>query len=103
MGDKKDGLQGSVLEEDSVKTKEPPLFKVLLHNDDYTTMEFVIEILMYVFNKSPESAAKIMMNVHQKGIGVSFQSKESKATDSTCRFMQLRQQQSDALDHQARG
>jgi ATP-dependent Clp protease adaptor protein ClpS len=52
------------------KTKEPPMYRVLLHNDDYTTMEFVIEVLMYVFNKSPESAAKIMMNVHQQGIGV---------------------------------
>jgi ATP-dependent Clp protease adaptor protein ClpS len=52
------------------ETREPPMYRVLLHNDDYTTMEFVVEILMYVFNKSPESAAKIMMNVHQKGIGV---------------------------------
>ncbi len=51
------------------ETKEPPMYRVLLHNDDYTTMEFVIEVLIYVFNKSPESAAKIMMNVHQKGIG----------------------------------
>jgi ATP-dependent Clp protease adaptor protein ClpS len=52
------------------ETKEPPMYRVLLHNDDYTTMEFVIEVLMYVFSKSPESAAKIMMNVHQQGIGV---------------------------------
>jgi ATP-dependent Clp protease adaptor protein ClpS len=52
------------------ETKEPPMFRVLLHNDDYTTMEFVIEVLIYVFRKSPESAAKIMLNVHQKGIGV---------------------------------
>jgi ATP-dependent Clp protease adaptor protein ClpS len=46
------------------------MYRVLLHNDDYTTMEFVIEILMVVFNKSPEAAATIMLNVHQKGIGV---------------------------------
>jgi ATP-dependent Clp protease adaptor protein ClpS len=52
------------------ETREPPLYRVLLHNDDYTTMEFVVEILMYVFNKSPESAAKIMLNVHHKGVGV---------------------------------
>ena len=52
------------------QTREPPMYRVLLHNDDYTTMEFVVEILMYVFNKSPETAAKIMMNVHQKGVGV---------------------------------
>jgi ATP-dependent Clp protease adaptor protein ClpS len=52
------------------ETREPSMYRVLLHNDDYTTMEFVVEVLMYVFNKSPESAAKIMLNVHQKGIGV---------------------------------
>ena len=52
------------------QTTQPPMYRVLLHNDDYTTMEFVVEVLMYVFNKSPESAAKIMMNVHHKGVGI---------------------------------
>jgi ATP-dependent Clp protease adaptor protein ClpS len=51
-------------------TREPPQYRVLLHNDDYTTMEFVVEILIYVFNRSPEDAATIMMNVHRKGVGV---------------------------------
>jgi ATP-dependent Clp protease adaptor protein ClpS len=51
-------------------TRDPPLYRVLLHNDDYTTMEFVVEVLVYVFNKSPESAAAIMLNVHRKGVGV---------------------------------
>ena len=46
------------------------MFKVLLHNDDYTTMEFVVEILMYVFHKTVDDATRIMLNVHQKGIGV---------------------------------
>ncbi len=50
--------------------KEPPVYKVLLHNDDYTTMEFVVEILMNVFNKAIEEATRIMLNVHQQGIGV---------------------------------
>lgn len=49
---------------------EPPMYKVLLHNDDYTTMEFVVEILMLIFNKSPEEAVEIMLNVHRKGIGI---------------------------------
>jgi ATP-dependent Clp protease adaptor protein ClpS len=49
---------------------EPSMYKVLLHNDDYTTMEFVVEILMFVFKKSPEEAVEIMLNVHHKGIGV---------------------------------
>jgi ATP-dependent Clp protease adaptor protein ClpS len=50
--------------------REPPMYKVLLHNDDYTTMEFVVEILMLVFNKTPEEAVRIMLNVHQKGVGI---------------------------------
>ena len=50
--------------------EEPPLYRVLLHNDDYTTMQFVVEILMVVFNKSMEEATRIMLNVHQKGVGV---------------------------------
>lgn len=51
-------------------TLEPPMFKVLLHNDDYTTMEFVVEILISIFKKSPEEAVRIMLNVHRNGIGV---------------------------------
>jgi ATP-dependent Clp protease adaptor protein ClpS len=50
--------------------REPPMYKVLLHNDDYTTMEFVVEILMLVFNKTPEEAVRIMLNVHHKGVGI---------------------------------
>lgn len=51
-------------------TKEPPLYKVLLLNDDYTTMEFVIEILVYIFKKSAEEATRIMLQVHHEGVGV---------------------------------
>jgi ATP-dependent Clp protease adaptor protein ClpS len=49
---------------------EPPMFKVLLLNDDYTTMEFVVEVLMYVFHKSAENAARIMLKVHKEGAGL---------------------------------
>ena len=49
--------------------QEPRLYRVLLHNDDYTTMEFVINILVEVFHKSAEQAAAIMLAVHEKGIG----------------------------------
>lgn len=50
--------------------KEPPMFRVLLHNDDYTTMEFVVQILMAVFKKPLEEANRIMLNVHQQGVGL---------------------------------
>ncbi len=54
----------------SFKIKEPGLYNVLLHNDDYTSMEFVVDILVSVFRKSNVEASKIMMSVHQKGIGI---------------------------------
>jgi ATP-dependent Clp protease adaptor protein ClpS len=49
---------------------EPSMYKVLLHNDDYTTMEFVVDILVSVFHKSPEQAVMIMLNVHKQGTGI---------------------------------
>jgi ATP-dependent Clp protease adaptor protein ClpS len=52
------------------KTKRPSLYKVLLLNDDYTPMEFVIHVLERFFNKSADEATKIMLHVHQKGVGV---------------------------------
>jgi len=52
------------------RVQEPPLYQVLLHNDDYTTMEFVIEILMVVFKRSMEDATRIMLNVHRNGVGI---------------------------------
>ena len=49
---------------------EPAQYRVLMHNDDYTTMEFVVEILMAVFHKPPHDATRIMLNVHRQGVGV---------------------------------
>lgn len=63
-------FEGGVLTEEKKKVKEPSLYKVLLHNDDYTTMEFVIMILETIFRKSTGEATQIMLNVHQQGIGV---------------------------------
>lgn len=51
-------------------TERPPRYKVLIHNDDYTTMEFVVEVLQGVFRKPHEEAVRIMLNVHRKGIGL---------------------------------
>jgi ATP-dependent Clp protease adaptor protein ClpS len=50
--------------------REPDMYKVLLHNDDYTTMEFVIEVLMAVFSKKYQEATRIMLDVHRQGVGV---------------------------------
>ena len=52
------------------KLKRPPLYRVLLLNDDYTTMEFVIQVLVDIFHHSEERAGQIMMHVHQKGAGI---------------------------------
>lgn len=51
-------------------SKKPRLHKVLLHNDNYTTMEFVVEVLASIFNRSTEDAVRIMLQVHHEGIGV---------------------------------
>lgn len=59
-----------VLERTRQQTKRPELYKVLLLNDDYTTMEFVIEILESIFNKAPAEAYRIMMAVHTQGKGL---------------------------------
>jgi ATP-dependent Clp protease adaptor protein ClpS len=59
-----------VLERTRQETRKPELFKVLLLNDDYTTMDFVVEILENVFNKAPAEAYRIMMAVHTQGQGL---------------------------------
>ncbi|WP_294374405.1 ATP-dependent Clp protease adaptor ClpS [uncultured Clostridium sp.] len=53
-----------------IRMKKPKNYKVIMHNDDYTTMEFVIEVLVRIFNKSVVEAEKIMLDVHKKGRGV---------------------------------
>ena len=52
------------------RTRQPPLFKVLMHNDDYTTMEFVVEVLQAVFHKPATEANRIMLHIHFKGVGM---------------------------------
>ena len=61
---------GAVATESETRLEKPPLYKVLIHNDDYTTMEFVVEILENVFNKAPAEAYRIMMAVHHQGQGL---------------------------------
>ena len=70
MADTGRQTEGEVLERTRQETKKPDLYKVLLLNDDYTTMDFVVEILETVFNKSPAEAHRIMMAVHTQGKGL---------------------------------
>lgn len=63
-------LDHAPVAESEEKTKEPSLFRVLLHNDDYTTMEFVVWVLETVFNMPEEQAIQVMLNVHLRGAGV---------------------------------
>jgi ATP-dependent Clp protease adaptor protein ClpS len=70
MGEYKPDTAGDVLSETQSDVTEPPMYRVLLLNDDYTTMDFVVEILKQVFNKSTEEAMRIMLNVHHAGAGL---------------------------------
>ena len=68
-GDRPDLLDDTITDIDE-ETAEPPNFKVLLHNDDYTPRVFVVQILQAVFQKSQEDATRLMWHVHKSGIGV---------------------------------
>ena len=65
-----EGGTGLVAEQAKVKPQKPPLYKVLLLNDDYTPMEFVVLLLMKFFSMTQEQAEQIMIHVHTKGVGV---------------------------------
>ena len=58
------------IQNNHIKIKKPKHFKVIMHNDDFTTMEFVVEILISIFNKKIEAANIIMLDVHKKGKGI---------------------------------
>jgi ATP-dependent Clp protease adaptor protein ClpS len=78
------GTSDDILVKPREKTKRPSMYKVLLLNDDYTPMEFVIHVLTQFFGKGHDDATRIMLQVHQKGVGVcgvfSYDVAETKAT-----------------------
>ena len=84
-----DQTDGAVKERVKPKKQDPTLYKVVLLNDDYTTMQFVVHVLETVFRKSPAEAYRIMMQVHLNGSGVAgvypFEVAETKVDTVTSR------------------
>lgn len=70
QGDQNEELEIGLLLKTRPKTKKPAMYKVLLLNDDYTPMEFVVDVLGRFFQKNQQEATEIMMHVHRKGVGV---------------------------------
>ena len=68
------------------RTKKPSMYKVLMLNDDYTPMEFVVDVLQNIFQKTREEATEVMLHVHQKGVGVcgvyTYEIAETKVTQT---------------------
>ena len=83
----KDNPTTGVVVKTKAKTKKPSLYKVLLLNDDYTPMEFVVHVLERFFNKNREDATQIMLHVHRRGVGVcgvyTYEVAETKASQVT--------------------
>jgi ATP-dependent Clp protease adaptor protein ClpS len=79
-----EGAGTGVITSTRPKTQKPSMYKVLLLNDDYTPMEFVVHVLEKFFNKSQEDATKIMLHVHRRGVGICgvypYEIAESKVT-----------------------
>jgi ATP-dependent Clp protease adaptor protein ClpS len=61
---------GELATDERIRTKKPQQYKVVLHNDNYTTMEFVVRVLMLFFHKGETEATHIMLTVHHKGSGI---------------------------------
>lgn len=76
--------EGNTAVKEEIKVKKPKMYKVLMHNDDYTSMEFVIHVLQKFFKKNFDESHAIMLKVHHDGIGVcgiyTFEVAESKAS-----------------------
>jgi ATP-dependent Clp protease adaptor protein ClpS len=84
--DDKDGGRTGALTLTRTRTKKPSMYKVLMLNDDYTPMEFVVDVLQHIFQKNREEATEIMLHVHQKGVGIcgvyTYEVAETKVTQT---------------------
>ena len=82
----KDAPEDGVLLEERPKTKRPQLYKVIMLNDDYTPMEFVVYVLERFFGKGESAATQIMLQIHQTGMGIcgvyTFEVAETKLTQT---------------------
>jgi ATP-dependent Clp protease adaptor protein ClpS len=86
-GDGRDGERRTgALTLTRTRTKKPSMYKVLMLNDDYTPMEFVVDVLQNIFQKNREEATQVMLHVHQKGVGVcgvyTYEIAETKVTQT---------------------
>jgi ATP-dependent Clp protease adaptor protein ClpS len=84
--DDKDGGRTGALTLTRTRTKKPSMYKVLMLNDDYTPMEFVVDVLQHIFQKNREEATEIMLHVHQRGVGIcgvyTYEVAETKVTQT---------------------
>jgi ATP-dependent Clp protease adaptor protein ClpS len=85
-GDGDDDRRTGALTLTRTRTKKPSMYKVLMLNDDYTPMEFVVDVLQRIFQKSRDEATEVMLHVHQKGVGVcgvyTYEIAETKVTQT---------------------
>jgi ATP-dependent Clp protease adaptor protein ClpS len=85
-GNSDDERRSGALTLTRVRTKKPSMYKVLMLNDDYTPMEFVVDVLQHIFQKNQEEATQIMLHVHQKGVGIcgvyTYEVAETKVTQT---------------------
>ena len=70
MPEREYGFEEEIATESRERVKKHPLYRVLLHNDDFTTMEFVVEVLVQIFGKAEADAFRVMWAVHTQGVGV---------------------------------
>ena len=99
MTDRKDGngTDASVITKTRAKTQRPPLYKVLLLNDDFTPMEFVVHVLERLFNMTRGQAIEIMLTVHRKGVAVVGVFSHEVAETKVAQVMELARRQQHPL------